>query len=58
MALAHRQLLFAIHPEQALVVDRNARALHQHMNAPIAKAPPFVCNRLLAITQVGIISPY
>ena len=44
------QFFLAIHPEQALVIDRVAFPSQQNMQAAIAKAVPFMGQSLHAFT--------
>jgi hypothetical protein len=39
------------------MIDHKALPFEQHMDAPVAKAPTFLCNGLHALTQDPIVRP-
>lgn len=54
-ALAHRQLLLPIEPEELLVVHKVSLAPEQHMKASISEAAAFMCQRLHSLAKAMIV---
>jgi hypothetical protein len=61
-ATAHRQPLLAVDPLHPLPIDRMALAAEQHMQPPVAEAPPFLRQRLqtgavggLPLAQIAVV---